>query len=111
MVMEKDSELWRLNLYGQDYFDQYIAYLKSKFSVLKTSNRKLPKVGDSIHICSVRGIYKIHMIIGHELIITCNKWQEEHARGERPYALQRIHRSDFKCLQGLPFTRKQTCGQ
>lgn len=101
--------MWTLNLYGQNYFECYYAYAKSRNSFPKRpahiQRRNIAlKAGDSIHLKSRNGMYKIHMLIGDEIIITCNKWQQEHARKQRDYALQRINKSEFKCLAGSPFT-------
>ena len=52
------------------------------------------RVGDSIHIHSRRGIYKLIEIRQDSLIITCKKWQYE----ENP--LHEIPKNDFQCLAG-----------
>jgi hypothetical protein len=103
--------MYRLNLFGKAYFDYYEKYLKSNIATAcQTSRVKLllqPKVGDTIHLHNMGGSYKIHMIIGDEYIITCNKWQVEHKRGQREFAFQRTRMLNFKCFQGLPFSKQK----
>lgn len=52
------------------------------------------RAGDSIHINSRRGIYRIVDIVDDCLIITCNKWSRD------PDPNHIVKKSDFKCLAG-----------
>jgi hypothetical protein len=73
--------------------NQQLKEIENKKQQIVTPTEKY-KIGDSIHLKSRDGIYKIVDIGKNNLVITCNKWQVE------KHPLHLVSRHDFHCLAG-----------
>ena len=73
--------------------NQQLKEIEEKKQKTVSPNEKY-KIGDSIHLKSKDGIYKIVDIGKNNLVITCNKWQSE----KNPLHL--VSKHDFHCLAG-----------
>lgn len=88
------------DMYREFMVAQSAAYRKVFISSLE--------VGHKVHLFSKNGIYKIISISMNKatMQISCNKWVEEHLRGERRDSIVTISVDDIKCLAGGTYNQE-----
>ena len=96
------KEQWKIRQYGE--YVEYakrprLIFNKNRGLEISAGNIKIG-IGDTIHLHSKRGSYRINGVSGNTIGITCKKWVEEFKRKDRISFFEVVDIDDVKCLHG-----------
>lgn len=82
--------------------EMYQSFIRAQQQAYRKPFEDSLRVKHVIHLFSKNGTYIIESINAERsrVLITCNKWQTEHERGDRPFSFESTSMSDIKCLAG-----------
>lgn len=82
------------------YEKEFDHLLYNELNFEEIPERPFCVVGNTIHLKSKRGLYKVTETNEDNFTVTCNKWQKEFDRAERHSPFEVYSWTNFKCLAG-----------